>query len=130
MKSISGLGEDRALIFRNFCNRVPKEDIAEAFFRSVDEVTKDVLFVAKKIREYRHRRCLQPHPEQGMLPYIPCGTEAEILSNKAALLRTLQFIGPETLATEFLVIPTLTAHKMETPEHVREAARAVRARAA
>lgn len=129
--SIEKVGEDRKLIFENFTNRVPKADIAEAFFRSVDEVTKDILFVAKKIAEYRHRRCINPDPHWGVMPYIPCETEAEILANKGPLLWTLQFIGPLTLASE-LLIPTLTTHALDPkrPADIAEAARSVRARVA
>lgn len=126
MKGIASVGEARALMFRNFCNGVPKRDIADVFSRSVEEVTKDIAFVALKIREYRHLRCLNPHPAQGMLPHIACETEEDILANKGPLLWTLQFLGPEYLTSD-LTIPTLTMHTVDKASHLVEAARGVRA---
>lgn len=128
MKQITSLGDERRLIFQNYCNGVPKEDIALAFYRSAEEVTKDILFVAKKIREYRHRRCVEPNPEQGLLPPVPCDTEHEIRSNRHQLLWTLKYLGPEYLTSD-LLLPTLVTQKIEAdrPEQFMEAARAIRA---
>lgn len=120
------LGEQRKEIFRNFANGVPKEILAEEYLRSVEEIGRELMFVLKKIHEYRHQRTLRPHPDQGMLPPVECSTELDILVNRRPLLWTLDFIGPVTLSTE-LLIPRLTIQKVEPRfEHVFEAARAVR----
>lgn len=120
-------GEERKRIFGNVCNGVPKNVIAVAFEMSIEEVERDIEFVAKKIREYRHRRCLQPNPDQGMLPPIACETEADILANRDALLWTLNFLGPETLSSE-LILPPIVTQKVEKLAHLKEAAHLVRAR--
>jgi len=122
------LGSNRRLAFLNFCNFAPKEDIAVALRMSVQEVEHALIFVGRKISEYRHRRCIQPHPEQGMLPPIPCATENEILQNRRALLWTLDYIRDETLATE-LLLPGLGSQIVEAsrPQDLIAAARAVRA---
>lgn len=136
----SRLGDRRKRVFENFCNFVPKEMIAEGFEMSVSEVERDIKFVAKKIKEYRHLHCLRPsglaklrevisawekggrkgprpeapradNPMDGLLPPIPCDTEEEIIMNRVKLILTLEYIGPETLSTE-LVLPTLTTHSV------------------
>lgn len=114
------------MAFLNFCNFVPKEDIAAALRMSVQEVERALSFVARKICEYRHRRCIQPNPEQGMLPPIPCDNEAEILQNRRALLWTLDYISDDALSTE-LLLPNLRSQIVDRPQGVIEAARAVRA---
>lgn len=136
------LGQERRLIFENFANGIEIEALAEPYRRSPDEVRKDIGLVARKIAEYRHRRCLQPAgirkdpltgrnvggnvpAEQGLLPPIPCGTEEEIRLNSNALLWALQFLTDENLSTEHLHIPTLTTHRVENMAHVLEAARYV-----
>lgn len=122
------LGSNRRFAFLNFCNFIPKEDIAVTLTMSVQEVERALVFVARKISEYRHRRCIRPHPEQGVLPPIPCDNEDEILQNRRALLWTLDFITDETLSTE-LLLPDLRSQVVDAnrPRDVIAAARAVRA---
>jgi hypothetical protein len=121
------LADDRRLIFENFCNLVPVEAMAETFARSVDEIEREILFVGRKIREYRHRRCLRPNAQQGMLVPLACETLDDVLLNRDLLARTLQFIGPETLSSE-LLLPNLRTHTIENIDHLKEAARTIRAR--
>ncbi len=120
------LGQARRMAFLNFCNFIPKQDIAAALRVSVQEVERAIEFVARKICEYRHRRCIRPNPEQGMLPPIPCDSEAEILQNRRALLWTLDYITDDALSTE-LLLPNLRSQIVDRPQGVIEAARAVRA---
>lgn len=122
------LGQSRRMAFLNFCNFVPKEEIAVSLLISVQEVERALMFVARKISEYRHRRCIRPNPEQGMLPPIPCDSEAEILQNRRALLWTLDYITDDALSTE-LLLPNLRSQIVDAsrPKDVMEAARAVRA---
>ena len=120
------LGQSRRMAFLNFCNLIPKEDIAVDLKMSVQEVERAIQFVARKISEYRHRRCIRPNPEQGMLPPIPCDNEAEILVNRRALLWTLDYITDDALSTE-LLLPNLRSQIVDRPQGVIEAARAVRA---
>jgi hypothetical protein len=73
-------------------------------------------WLAKYAKVPEHRRPPAPVPqndaaEKGMLPPIPCGTEDDILANRKALLWTLDFIGPETLATE-LLLPRLNVEQV------------------
>jgi hypothetical protein len=121
------LADDRRLIFENFCNLVPVEAMAEPFARSIEEIEREILFVGRKIREYRHRRCLRPNPQQGMLVPLACETLEDILLNRDLLVRTLLFIGPQTLSSE-LLLPNLRTHMIENADHLREAARTIRAR--
>jgi hypothetical protein len=65
------LGEERKLIFQNFCNLVPKEMLAADFGRSVAEIEREIAFVARKITEYRHRRSMQPAGIADWLAYAP-----------------------------------------------------------
>lgn len=151
------LGERRRLVFENFCNMVPKELIAETFEISVFEVERDIKFVARKIKEYRHKRCLQPvgigelhkviaewekggkkgqrppaplvdHPMKGLLPPIPCDTEDEVIMHRGPLRQTLDYIGPETLSTE-LLLPTLTTQNIrrDDPQAAMQIGEATRA---
>ena len=120
------LGQARRMAFLNFCNFIPKEDIAGALLMSVQEVERTLIFVARKSCEYRHRRCIRPNPEQGMLPPIPCDSEAEILQNRRALLWTLDYLTDDALSTE-LLLPNLRSQIVDRPQGVIEAARAVRA---
>jgi len=120
------LGQSRRMAFLNFCNFIAKEDIAIALRMSMQEVERALTFVARKICEYRHRRCIRPNPEQGMLPPIPCDNEAEILLNRRALLWTLDYITDDALSTE-LLLPNLRSQIVDRPQGVIEAARAVRA---
>lgn len=122
------IGQNRRMAFLNFCNFIPKEEIGPELEpkMSVQEVERALQFVARKISEYRHRRCIQPNPEQGMLPPIPCDNEEEIIINRNALLWTLDYISDETLSTE-LLLPNLRAQVVDSAQGVMEAARAVRA---
>src|SRR5579871_4630671 len=106
------LGQSRRMAFLNFCNFIPKEEIAVALKMSVQEVERAIQFVARKISEYRHRRCIRPNPEQGMLPPIPCDSEAEILQNRRALLWTLDYITDDALSTE-LLLPNLRSQVVD-----------------
>lgn len=119
------LGEERKYIFINFCNLVPKETLAVEFRRSVEQIERELAFVAKKITEYRHQRCIKPNPAQGMLPPIACGSEEEILINRVGLLWTLDFIGPETLSTE-LILPNLVTHNIDPGDSLAFLAHMVR----
>jgi hypothetical protein len=62
-----------------------------------------------------------------MLVPLACDTLDDVLLNRDLLARTLQFIGPETLSSE-LLLPNLRTHTIENIDHLKEAARTIRAR--
>ena len=104
-------GEERRLIFQNIANGVRMETIMATFRRSEQEVWNEVKFVARKIREYRFRRHLPPLESQGAVA---------IRTNRKALLETLAKLGPEYLASDF-ILPNIAVQKLVTPGEVREA---------
>lgn len=125
------LGDDRRLIFENFCHGVSKPVIAETFKRSVSEVEREILFVARKCREHRHLLSRKAAREnRQLLVQIYGETDEDILRNRDAFCRTLALLGPITLSSD-LLIPTLTTHRIEAdrPDDLLHAVRMVGGRA-
>lgn len=89
-KDLERLGEERRLIFENYANGVPVEQIMAAFRRSEAEVTREIEFVGKKLREYRFKRHLPP---------LACETLRDIRFNRRALLETVAKLGPRYLSS-------------------------------
>lgn len=112
------LGEERKLIFRNFCNGVPIDELCAPFRRSRAELEREIFFVAKKIREYRFRRCTDG--SKFAAPPVQSETLSDIRINRRAMMETLGRLGPSYLSSE-LLIPKVTIQKIDHPEMVREA---------
>lgn len=112
------LGQERRLIFENVCNGVPIEKIMVAFHRSELEVTKEVAFVARKIREYRFRRRLPP---------LRCETMNELRWNRLALLETVSKLGPLYLSSE-LLIPRVHIENLDHAGTIKEVAHRIGAK--
>lgn len=114
----TSVGERRKLIFENYANGVDIPEIMLAFYMSRAEVEAAILFVAKKIKEYRFRRCVEG--SQHAAPPIPCETMTDIRNNRRALLLTLEKLGPQYLSSE-LILPKITIQKVDHPAMLREA---------
>jgi len=104
------LGEERRLIFENTANGVPIEKIMVAFRRSEAEVTRDVEFVGRKIREYRFKRRLPP---------LACDTIQAIRWNRPALLETVAKLGPRYLSSS-LELPKIYIESLDHPGTIQE----------
>lgn len=107
------LGEERRLIFENYANGVPIEQIMAAFRRSEDEVVREVEFVGKKLREYRFKRHLPP---------LACETLKDIRYNRRALLDNISKLGPRYLSSSLelprIFVETLDPNHMGTIQEV------------
>ena len=118
------LGEDRKLIFRNFCNGVPVEQLTGTFLRSADEIEREVLFVARKLREFRFRRTSEGTAEQRTKwnagPPVQSDTLLDIRLNRRALMETLSKVGPKYLSSA-LLLPNVQIQKVDHPSMLKEA---------
>lgn len=101
------LGEERRLIFENYANGVPIEQIMVTFLRSEAEVVREVEFVGKKLREYRFKRHLPP---------LPCETLKDIRFHRRALLENTAKLGPRYLSSS-LELPRIFVETLD-PEHM------------
>lgn len=118
------LGEERRLIFENYANGVDVEDLKTAFKRSAAEIQKEIFFVAKKIKEYRFRRCVDA--SQHAAPPVACDTLLDIRVNRFALFETLRKIGNLTLSSE-LLLPKIIVQNVRDKKDMREVAHRLRA---
>lgn len=112
------LGEERMLIFRNFCNGVPVEELTGTFRHSALEIEKEILFVARKIREYRFRRLAEASKHGA--PPLQCDTLHDIRINRLPLMETLAKLGPVYLSSD-LLLPKIAIQKLDHPGMLLEA---------
>jgi hypothetical protein len=119
----SSLGRDRRLIFTNYANGVDIEAMKVPFGRSAAEIEREIFFVAKKIQEYRFRRCADGSPYAA--PPVPCDTLADIRLNRLALFETLAKLGDVYLSSE-LLLPRIALQKVDSVEAVRDVSHRMR----
>lgn len=117
------VGERRKLIFENFANGVDIPEIMLAFYMSRAEVEAAILFVGRKIKEYRFRRCVDGSPHAA--PPLPCETLTDIRKNRRALLLTLAKLGPQYLSSE-LLLPKITIQQPRSPSDFAEITHRIR----
>ena len=119
----NSLGNDRRLIFANYANGVDIEAMKAPFGRSAAEIEREIFFVAKKIKEYRFRRCADGSPYAA--PPVACETLADIRLNRLALFDTLKKLGDGYLASE-LLLPRIALQKVDSVEVMRDASHRMR----
>lgn len=124
MDSRESLGQTRRLIFQNYANGVDVEAMKAPFRRSAAEIEREIAFVAKKIKEYRFRRCAEGSPHAAAP--VACDTLLDIRLNRLALLDTLRRLGDLYLSSE-LILPRIVLQKVDSPEALREAGHRVNA---
>lgn len=112
------LGSERKLIFQNYCNGVDVEALKDIFKRSAAEIEREILFVAKKIQEYRFRRWLDGSPHA--VPPVQCASLLDVRVNSRTLRDTLGKLGPLYLSSE-LLIPKINVQKLDHPSMIGEA---------
>jgi hypothetical protein len=117
------LGRDRRFIFTNYANGVDIEAMKVPFGRSAAEIEREIFFVAKKIQEYRFRRCADGSPYAA--PPVPCDTLADIRLNRLALFETLGKLGDVFLSSE-LLLPRIALQKVDSVEAVRDVSHRMR----
>jgi hypothetical protein len=117
-------GLDRRLIFENYANGVDIESLKATFRRSAAEIEAEIFFVARKIKEYRFRRCADGSPHAA--PPIACDTLIDIRLNRLALFDTLRKLGDLYLSSA-LLLPKVNVQKVDHPSALLEAAHRVRA---
>ena len=117
------LGHTRRLIFTNYANGVDIEAMKAPFRRSAVEIEREIFFVAKKIKEYRFRRCADGSPYAA--PPVACDTLVDIRLNRLALFDTLRKLGNGHLASE-LLLPRIALQKVDSVEAVRDVSHRVR----
>jgi len=118
------LGRDRRHIFENYANGVDIEAMKETFRRSAAEIEREILFVARKIAEYRFRRCADG--SQFAAPPVACDTLIEIRLNRLALFDTLRKLSDRHLASP-LLLPRVNIQKVDHPASLAEARYRLRA---
>jgi len=116
-------GADRRLIFTNYANGVDIEAMKAPFGRSAAEIEREIFFVAKKIKEYRFRRCADGSPFAA--PPVACDTLIDIRLNRLALFDTLGKLGDLYLSSE-LLLPKIALQKVDSIEAVRDVSHRVR----
>lgn len=89
----------------------------QTFKLSQLEVEQVVVFVAKKIKEYRFRRHMPP---------LECDNEFDRRWNRRALLETLRKLGDTYLSSE-LLLPKVEVQRINTMSDLRKAGRSIRA---
>ena len=117
-------GTSRRLIFENYANGVDIESLKATFQRSAAEIEAEIFFVARKIKEYRFRRCADGSPHAA--PPVACDTLIDIRFNRLALLDTLRKLGDHYLSSA-LLLPKVNVQKVDHPSMLLEAAQRVRA---
>ena len=111
-------GAERRLIFINYANGVDIEAMKAPFGRSAAEIEREIFFVAKKIKEYRFRRCADGSAYAA--PPVACDTLADIRLNRLALFDTLAKLGDVYLSSA-LLLPKIALQKVDSIEAMREA---------
>jgi hypothetical protein len=114
------LGEERKLIFENYANGVDIEDLMVAFKRSRLEIEREILFVARKIKEYRFRRVAEGKKNPHAAPPVQCDALLDIRLNRLALFDTLGKLGDLYLSSE-LLLPKVNIQKVDNRAMAEEA---------
>ena len=91
--------------------------------RSAVEIEREIFFVAKKIKEYRFRRCADGSPYAA--PPVACDMLVDIRLNRLALFDTLGKLGDLYLSSE-LLLPKIALQKVDSVEAVRDVSHRVR----
>lgn len=123
MSDGESLARDRRLIFMNYANGVDIEAMKAPFGRSAVEIEREIFFVAKKIKEYRFRRCADGSPYAA--PPIACDTLVDIRLNRLALFETLGKLGDGYLSSA-LLLPRIALQKVDSVEAVRDVSHRMR----
>lgn len=110
VNEIERRGQRRRLIFTNVANGVPLTAIRRALKATDEEITREAMFVARKINEYRFRRLSDGSDHARAVLNIQ--TLADIRAKRLNLFETLNKIGNVTLGTELLV-PSLTIQNID-----------------
>lgn len=118
METKKSFGRERRLMFENYANGVDIERMKETFHRSAAEIEVDILFVAKKIREYRFRRCADGSEHAS--PPIACDTLLDIRLHRLALFDTLRKLGDRYLESP-LILPRVNIQKVDHPSMLQDA---------
>ena len=118
------LGRDRRHIFENYANGVDIEAMKATFGRSAAEIEREIFFVAKKIKEYRFRRCADG--SKFAAPPVACDTLIDIRLNRLALFDTLRKLSDSHLAS-VLLLPRVNIQKVDHPSSLAEAQHRMRA---
>jgi len=95
------LGEERRCMFENYCHGVDIEQMKAPFQRSAKEIEEDILFVGRKLLEYRFRRTADG--SRHMAPPVACSTLLDIRLNARALLGTLSKCGNLYLSSSLIL---------------------------
>ncbi len=118
------LGLERRLIFENYANGVDIEVLKGAFRRSAHEIEAEILFVAKKIKEYRFRRIADASPHAAAP--VACDTLIDVRVHRLALFDTLRKLGNRYLSSE-LLLPKIHVQTLDHPAMLAEATHRMRA---
>jgi hypothetical protein len=124
MQERESLGQQRRLIFENYANGVDIEVLKASFRRSAVEIEAEILFVAKKIKEYRFRRIADASPHAAAP--VACDTLLDIRLNRMALFDTLRKLGDLYLSSD-LLLPKINVQKLDHPAMIAEATHRMRA---
>jgi hypothetical protein len=124
MAEAQSLGAARRLIFENYANGVDIEAMKATFRRSAAEIAAEIFFVAKKIKEYRFRRCADG--SRFAAPPVACDTLVDIRLNRLALFDTLRKLSDTHLASA-LVLPRVHIQNVDHPSSLAEAQHRMRA---
>ena len=116
-------GAARRLMFVNYANGVDIEAMKVPFGRSAAEIEREIFFVAKKIKEYRFRRCADG--SSFAAPPVACDTLGDIRLNRLALFDTLAKLGDVYLSSA-LLLPKIALQKVDSVEAMREAGHRLR----
>ena len=114
------IGAERRLIFENYANGVDIEDLMVTFKRSRLEIEREILFVAKKIKEYRFRRVAEAKNNAHAAPPVQCDTLVDIRVNRFALFDTLRKLGDHYLSSA-LLLPEIKIQKVDSRAMAQEA---------
>jgi hypothetical protein len=118
--AVSPIGATRRLVFENYVNGVDIEAMKATFARSAAEIEADIFFVAKKIKEYRFRRCADG--SEFAAPPVACDTLVDIRLHRLALLDTLKKLGDRALSSP-LALPRIHIQKVDHPAMLDDARR-------
>lgn len=122
MTEIEQKGERRRLVFTNIANGVPLPDVMAAFKMSELEVTNDLQFVLRKIKEYRYAMTVNGGSKSSPLvaPMIAADTYADVLAFGKSMLVTLSKLGNQTLGSELFLYKPIKSQKIDHPSSMQE----------
>jgi hypothetical protein len=116
------IGERRRSIFVNIATGIPLADVMVANKMSELEVTNELKFVLRKIRERRAKKLTRggtvgkPYADR----VIACDVYSDILQHGKAMLVTLSEIGNETLSSELFLYRKILTQKIDSEDALRE----------